>query len=338
MKKTRRHTMRRHLFLVTVALASSFLLASSQVHSQGLGDYPSKPIRMIVPFAPGGASDFLARAMAPRLSQVLGQQIVIDNVAGVAGNLGLEKAAAATPDGYTVFLGNVGTLAINPAIFGSKQKVTAADLSPVSLVANAPDVLVSGMTLPAKTVPELVDYVRKNAQTMNFASPGSGSLNRLEMELFRNVANLEMLHIPYKGGAGPAIVDIVGGQVQIMFTPIPSALQLIRSGRLRPLAVASKERLPFLPDVPTMVESGYPQVVGGSWQALMFPANTPPPIIAHWHSVIVKVMAEDGIRQRLLQGGVEGMTSLSPEELKDFIVQETARWGVVAQAVHATSD
>lgn len=330
--------MRRHFLLTAAVLAATLPLASGLAHSQGPGDYPNKPIRMIVPFAPGGASDFLARAIAPRLSQTLGQAIVIENVAGVAGNLGLEKAAAAAPDGYTVFLGNVGTLAINPAIFGAKQKVTAADMAPVSLVANAPDVLVGGMALPVKTVPELVDYGRKNPQTMNFASPGSGSLNRLEMELFRGVANLEMLHIPYKGGAGPAIVDIVGGQVQVMFTPIPSALQLIRGGRLRPLAVASKERLPFLPEVPTMVESGYPQVVGGSWQALMFPANTPPAIIAHWHKVIVKVMAEEVVRQRLLQGGVEAVTSRSPEELQEFIVQEAARWGGVARTVHATAD
>lgn len=330
--------MRRHFLLSAAAWAASLLLTSGLAHSQGPGDYPNKPVRMIVPFAPGGASDFLARAIAPRLSQILGQQVIVENVAGVAGNLGLEKAAAAAPDGYTVFLGNVGTLAINPAIFGAKQKVTAANLAPVSLVANAPDVLVSGMALPVKTVPELVEHVRKNSQSMNFASPGSGSLNRLEMELFRGVANLEMVHIPYKGGAGPAIVDIVGGQVQVMFTPIPSALQLIRGGRLKPLAVASKERLPFLPDVPTMIESGYPQVVGGSWQALMFPANTPAAITAYWHSVMVKVMAEEAVRQRLLQGGVEAVTSRSPEELQEFITQEATRWGTVARAVNATAD
>lgn len=328
----------RQILLTIAGLAASLLLASASAHGQGLGDYPSKPVRMIVPFAPGGASDFLARAIGPRLSQLLGQQIIIENVAGVAGNLGMEKAAAAAPDGYTVFLGNVGTLAINPAIFGAKQKVSAANLAPVSLVANAPDVLVSGMALPVKSVFELVEHARKNPQTMNFASPGSGSLNRLEMELFRGVANLEMLHIPYKGGAGPAIVDIVGGQVQVMFTPIPSALQLIKGTRLRPLAVASKERLSSLPDVPTMVESGYPQVVGGSWQALMFPAHTPAPIIAYWHGLIVKTMADESVRQRLQQGGVEAVTSRTPEELQEFITQETTRWGAVARAVNATAD
>jgi tripartite-type tricarboxylate transporter receptor subunit TctC len=324
------------LLLALTGLAAGLLLLAGPARSQS--DYPSRPIRMIVPFAPGGASDFLARAISPRLTQLLGQNILIDNRAGVAGNIGMELAAAAAPDGYTVFLGNVGTLAINPSIFGAQQRVTAANFAPVSLVANAPDILVAGPMLPVQSVKELVDYGHLHPDKMSFASPGSGSLNRLEMELFRGVAKLEMVHIPYKGGAGPAITDVVGGQVPVMFTPIPSALQLIKAGRLRALAVADKERLPALPDVPTMIEAGYPQVVGGSWQALMFPLNTPKPIIAKWHAAIVKLVAEEEIRQRLLQGGVDGLSSRSPEELADFIAQESARWGAVARAAHATAD
>jgi tripartite-type tricarboxylate transporter receptor subunit TctC len=329
----------RKIFLFAVAVFFAVpCMVWSPAYSQNSPGYPVKPIRMIVPFAPGGASDFLARAIAPRLGQTLGQPVIIENVAGVAGNLGMERAAGAPPDGYTVFLGNVGTLAINPAIFGTKQKITAADMLPVSLVANAPDVMVSGSTFAPKTLREVVDHARRNPQAMNFASPGSGSLNRLEMELFRSVANIDMLHIPYKGGAGPAIVDVVGGQVQVMFAPIPSALQLIRGGRLRPLAVASRERLSFLPDVPTMIESGYPQVVGGSWQALMVPLGTPKSVVAQLHRTIVKVMAEDEIQQRLMQGGVETVTSRTPDELQEFIVQEATRWGAVAKAVNATAD
>ena len=328
--------MQRRFLLALTGLAAGLLLAAGPARSQS--DYPSRPIRMIVPFAPGGASDFLARAISPRLSQLLGQNILIDNRAGVAGNIGMELAAAAAPDGYTVFLGNVGTLAINPSIFGAQQRVTASNFAPVSLVANAPDILVAGPMLPIQSVKELVDYARLNPDKMSFASPGSGSLNRLEMELFRGLAKLEMVHIPYKGGAGPAITDVVGGQVPVMFTPIPSALQLIKAGRLRAVAVAGKERLPFLPDVPTMIEAGYPQVVGGSWQALMFPLNTPKPIIAKWHAAIIKLVAEEEIRQRLLQGGVEGVSSRSPEELAEFIAQESARWGTVARAAHATAD
>ncbi|MGH8803122.1 MAG: Bug family tripartite tricarboxylate transporter substrate binding protein [Polaromonas sp.] len=331
--------MNRYTFLTAAILGVTLPFASMHAHAQGShSDYPTKPIRMIVPFAPGGASDFVARAIAPRLSQILGQALVIDNKSGVAGNLGMEAAAGAAPDGYTVFLGNVGTLAINPAIFGKQQRVTAADFEPVSLVANAPDILVASITMPVKTVRELIDYGHRNPKEMSFASPGSGSLNRLEMELFRGVAQIEMVHVPYKGGAGAAIVDVVGGQVPIMFTPIPAALQLIRAGRLTPLAIASKERQPFLPNVPTMIESGFPQVVGGSWQALMFPAKTPKPIIAQWHKAILKVVAEEEMKQRLLQGGVEGVTSRSPEELKTFISQEALRWGAVAKKANATSD
>ena len=331
--------MRKHLISTATVIAAALQLISVPAHSQGLGDYPNKPIRMIVPFAPGGASDFLARSIAPRLGEVLGKPIIIENVTGVAGNLGMDKAAFSPPDGYTVFLGNVGTLAINPSIFGDRQRSSASDFSSISLVANAPDVLVAGPALKAKTVAELVDYGRKNPGKLNFSSPGSGSLNRLEMELFRGVAKLDMVHIPYKGGAGPAIVDIVGGQVPIMFAPLPSALSLVRGDRLRVLAVASKERLPYMPEVPTMIESGFPEVVGGSWQALMFPIKTPKLIVNHWHQAIVKVMAEETIRQRLIEsGGVQTVTSQSPEELANFIKLEAARWGGIARAVHATAD
>jgi tripartite-type tricarboxylate transporter receptor subunit TctC len=247
-------------------------------------------------------------------------------------------AAAAAPDGYTVFLGNVGTLAINPSIFGARQKVTVADMEPISLVANAPDMLVSTAALPVNSVAEFVEYARKNSDKMSFASPGSGSLNRLEMELFRNVSQLEMVHVPYKGGAGPALVDVVGGQVPIMFAPIPAVMQLVKAGRLKALAVASQERLPFMPEVPTMVESGYPQVVGGSWQALLFPAKTPQKIVMQFHAAATKVLAEDDVRQRLLQGGVEVAVSATPDHLRDFINEEAKRWGAVAKVANATAD
>ena len=329
--------MNRCVLLVAFAVTAVVLFASP-LHALAQGDYPNKTIKMIVPFSPGGASDFVARNLAPKLSAALGQVVVVENKAGAAGNIGLEAAAAASPDGYTVFLGNVGTLAVNPAIFGIRQKVTANDFSAVSLVGIAPDVLVVTGLLPFSNVAGLVEQARKNPKEMSFASPGSGSLNRLEMELFRSVARLDMVHVPYKGGAGAAIVDVVGGQVPIMFAPIPSALQLIKAGRLKALAVASKERLTVLPDVPTMGEAGYPQVVGGSWQALMFPAKTPRTIVLKWHSLVEKIFAEEAFKQRLLTGGVEPITSRSPEELQDFITTEAKRWSAVAKASNATAD
>lgn len=323
---------RRSLLLAAAVLPLMVAPALTQAQS-----YPTHSIRMIVPFAPGGASDFVARILVPRLSTEIGQTIFIENKAGAAGNIGLEQAAASPRDGYTVFLGNVGTLAINPAIFGSKQKVSASDFASVSLVANAPDILIANTALPVSSVAELVGHARKNPG-MSFASPGSGSLNRLEMELFRNEAQLDMVHVPYKGGAGPAIVDVMGGHVPVMFVPVPAAMQLIKGGKLKPLAVASAKRLPTLSEVPTLVESGYPRVVGGSWQAVLFPKGTPAPIVAKWHAALLKVLARDDVKSELLQGGVETATSASPQELDDFIREEARRWGAVVKLSNATAD
>lgn len=321
---------RRFLVLAAAALFAAPGLALADT-------YPSKPIRVIVPFAPGGASDFVARILAPRLQAELGQTIIIDNRAGAAGNIGMEMAAQAAPDGYTAFLGNVGTLAINPAIFGKSQRVTATDFAPVSLVVNAPDIMVANPSVPAKTVTEFVEHARKTPG-MSFASPGSGSLNRLEMELFRQEAKLDMTHVPYKGGAGPAITDVVGGHVPVMFVPVPAAMQLIKANKLRPVAVASAQRLSTLPEVPTLAESGYPKVVGGSWQAVMFPKGTPDAVIEKWHAVLLKVLAREDVKADLLKGGVETMTSASPKELADFIAGEARRWGEVAKTSNATAD
>ncbi len=321
-------------FRTLLAAVCGLFLISAPAAAQG---YPSKPIRLIVPFAPGGASDFVARIVAERLAAELGQQILIDNKSGAAGNIGLEAAATAAPDGYTAFFGNVGTLAVNPAIFGSKIRALAANMQPVSLVGTAPDVFVVNMTVPVKTVADFVAHARKHPG-MSFASPGSGSLNRLEMELFRMEARLDMVHVPYKGGAGQALVDVAGGHVPVMFVPIPAALPLVKGGRVRLLAVAGKARLQSLPDVPTLVESGFPNVVGGSWQAVMFPSKTSSEIVNRWHAAIVKVMGREDVRQALQQGGVELAVSASPQELGDFIAEEATRWAAVAKASGATAD
>lgn len=315
------------------AICGLFLIATPAAAET----YPSKPIQLIVPFAPGGASDFVARVISPRLSEELGQQVIIDNRSGAAGNIGMEQAAAAAPDGYTAFLGNVGTLAINPAVFGARQKVTAADFTPVMQVVNAPDILVVNVNVPVKNVAELVAYVRKTPN-LSFASPGSGSLNRLEMELFRHEAKLEMVHVPYKSGAGPAINDVVGGHVPMMFLPMPAALQLIKGNRLKPIAVASPLRQPSLPEVPTFIESGYPNMVGGSWQAVMLPANTPAPIVQRMYAALTKVLARDDVKEALAKGGVEVVTSASPKAAGEFIAEEARRWGAVAKASNATAD
>src|ERR687888_303055 len=219
--------------------------------------YPAKPVHMIIPFAPGGASDFFGRIMQPKLAELLGQPIIVENRAGASGNIGLEAAAKSPPDGYAFFLGNVGTIAVNPAIFPKLGVDPMADFIAVTQVVDVPSVLVANPAFPPKTVKEFVAYARANPGKLNYASPGSGSLNRLEMELLRLREKLEMVHVPYKGGAGPAVAGLMGGETHIMFTTAASAIGQVRGGKLKLLAVTSAKRMEQVPDAPTMQEAGY---------------------------------------------------------------------------------
>jgi len=320
--------------LGAVALA----MGIASAYAQGAGNYPIRPIRMIVPFAPGGASDFAARLIQPGMSQFLGQQIVIENRPGAAGNVGMDLAARAAPDGYTVYLGNVGTVSINPTIFPDLTVKPDKDFIGVSLVAETPGVLIANPKFPPNSVKELVDYVKARQGKINFASPGSGSLNRLEMEVFRKDAGLEMTHVPYKGGAGPAVADVIGGHVELMFTTISSAIQHVKAGRLKALAVTTKERVPALPNVPTMLELGWKNSVSSSWQGLLVPAGTPRPIVEKLHAAVVYAMSDPKVRERMAEGGVFPVTSKSPEEFKSYLEAEAKKWGAVAKATGARPD
>jgi tripartite-type tricarboxylate transporter receptor subunit TctC len=332
--------MHRRGFLAAVvggtALAASWSLAAQ---AQGAGNYPNQPIRMIVPFAPGGASDFAARLLQPGMSQFLGQQIVVDNRAGAAGNVGMDVAARAAPDGYTVFLGNVGTISINPTLFeGSLTLKPEKDFAPVTLVAETPGLLIANEKFPPNSVKEFVDYVKKNPGKVNYASPGSGSLNRLEMEVFRKAAGLDMTHIPYKGGAGPATADVMGGHVEVMFVTISSAISFVKAGRLKAYAVTTRERVPSLPDVPTMIESGYPESVSSSWQGLLVPAGTPRPIIDKLYAAVTQAMTDKTVRDRMSEAGVFPITSKSPEDFKAYLDAENAKWSRVVKETGAQPD
>jgi tripartite-type tricarboxylate transporter receptor subunit TctC len=301
--------------------------------------YPSRPVRMIIPFAPGGASDFVGRIMQPRMSELLGQQLVIENRGGAAGNIGLEAAAKSDPDGYTVFLGNIGTIAINPAVFRSLNIKPQRDLIAVTEVVDVPGVLIANDSFPPKTVQELVAYARAHPGKLNYGSPGSGSQNRLEMELFRQAAGgMDMVHIPYKGGAGPAVTGLIAGETQLMFTTAPSALGFIKGGRLRVLAVTSAKRIAALPDVPTMVESGFPRSVTGSWQGIFVPQGTPPQVVDKLFAVTQQVMKTQDVIERLAGGGVDVVLSASPKAFAEFVARESERWGQVAREVGATVD
>lgn len=321
---------RRRIFALLLALAPAVALA------QG---YPSRPVRMIIPFAPGGASDFVGRILQPRMTELLGQQLVVENRGGAAGNIGLEAAAKADADGYTIFLGNIGTIAINAAVFRSLNIKPQRDLIAVTEVVDVPGVLIANDSFPPKTVQEVVAYARANPGKLNYGSPGSGSQNRLEMELFRRAAGgMDMVHIPYKGGAGPAVTGLIAGETQLMFTTAPSALGFIKGGRLKVLAVTSAKRIAALPDVPTMVESGFPRSVTGSWQGIFLPQGTSQQIVDKLFAVMQQVMKTQDVADRLASGGVDVVVSASPKAFAEFVAQESERWGQVAREVGATVD
>jgi tripartite-type tricarboxylate transporter receptor subunit TctC len=324
--------MARLKFALALALACACCFARAQ-------QYPTRPLHMIIPFAPGGASDFVGRIMQPKMSELLGQQVIVENRGGAAGNIGMEAAAKADPDGYTIFLGNIGTIAINAAVFRSLAINPMRDFIAVTEVVDVPGVLITSPSFPPSTVKEVVAYAKANPGKLNYGSPGSGSQNRLEMELFRQAAGgLDMVHIPYKGGAGPAVTGLMAGETHLMFTTAASAIGHIKSGRLKVLAVTSAKRIPALPDVPTMVESGFPRSVSGSWQGVFVPTGTPRPVVDKLFAVAHQVMQTRDVVDRLSKGGVEVVLSDTPAAFAQFVAAESQRWGRVAREVGATVD
>ena len=311
------------------------ILIPTLVFSQG---YPNRPVRMIVPFSPGGASDFVARIMQPRLGELLGQPIVVENRAGAAGNLGVEVAAKSPPDGYTIFLGNIGTIAINPGVFANLAVSPVRDFIAVTQVVDLPSLLVAHPTLPANNLKELVAYAKANPGKLNYASPGSGSLDRLEMEILRNREKLSMVHVPYKGGAGPAIAGLMGGETHLMFATAASSMGPVKGGRIKALAVTARKRLDALPGTQTVVEAGYPDLVASSWQGIFVPAGTPKPIVERLHAVVLKTMATPDVVTRLAGGGVEPVTTPTSEAFGKYVAAETVRWARIAKEANATPD
>ncbi len=300
--------------------------------------YPGRPIRMIVPFAPGGASDVVARIMAPKLSEMLGQQIIVENRSGASGNIGMEAAARAPADGYTIYLGNIGTIAINPAIFRNLSVNPVKDFIPVTQVADVPSILIANPGVAANDVAELIALAKAKPGVLNFASTGSGALSRLEMEQLRQIADLDVVHIPYKGGAGPAVIGMLGGETHVMFVTLASVLSLIKAGKLKALGISTPRRIDAMPQVPTMAEAGFPEMVSGSWQGVFVPAGTPRAIVDKLHAAFVAALGAPDIVQRFAKAGVSGVTSKTPEEFAAFVDSEAIRWGKVARKSGATVD
>jgi tripartite-type tricarboxylate transporter receptor subunit TctC len=288
--------------------------------------YPVRPIHIIVPFAPGGASDFAIRLIQPGLQQALGQQLVIDNRSGAAGNVGMEAAARSAPDGYTLFLGNIGTMSINPHFFPDLTVVPERDFIPISIASETPGIVVASTKFAPNSLQELIAYAKAPPGKINYAAAGISTLNTLAMEQFRRRLGLDMAQVPYKGGAGPAIIDLIAGNVDVMFVTLSSAAEFVKAGKLKALAVTTRERVASLPDVPTVVELGFPEDVSSSWQGLFAVTGTPQPIVARLHAAVVKAMADPDVRKHMIGASMLPTSSPTPDDFKDFVAADSAKW------------
>ncbi|MPZ46050.1 MAG: tripartite tricarboxylate transporter substrate binding protein [Betaproteobacteria bacterium] len=320
---------------IVFALATLAFVGSANVHAaQGAEAYPSKPIRLIVPFSPGGSADNLARTMQTPLSAVLGQPIVIDNRGGASSVIGTELAARALPDGYTLLLVTT-TYTVNPSLIKKLPYDTIRDFSAMSLVVSQANILAVHPAVPAKSVKELVAYAKSKAGHVTYASGGSGSSPHLSGELFRLVADIELTHVPFKG-SGPGVTALLGGQVTLMFAGPLTFEQHIKAGKIRALAVADRKRSSVLPDVPTMAEAGYAGVETGTWFGFLGPAGTPPSITQTVHEAIVKAMAQPAMKSRLLAQGVD-IVGAGPREFEKIIREEVDKWAKLVKRAGITA-
>ena len=291
-------------------------------------DYPSKPVRMLVPYGPGGATDIIARIVAAKLTESLGQSFIVENRPGANGNIALEATAKAAPDGYTLLVGNVSTNAINENIYAGQLSIRPSrDLAAVTKLVEIPHIVVASAALPASNIAELIALAKKEPGKINFASVGLGSYPHLDAEKFMKAAGIEMVHVPYKGGAGQAIPAMVAGEVQLAFFNMASLLPHIRSGRLKALAAIPTQRLPELPNVPTLAEQGFPGIGTNAWQGLFAPAATPKPIVDKLYAAVVAVLTKPDQREGLAKQMMAVEVSKSPQEFAELVRRETQDWG-----------
>jgi tripartite-type tricarboxylate transporter receptor subunit TctC len=292
--------------------------------------YPTKPIRFIVPFAAGGGTDLLGRTLAQKLNDAWGYPVVVDNRAGGSGNIGTDIVAKSPPDGYTLLMGYVGNLAINPFLFKNLPYDPLKDFAPITLAATAPNVLVAHPSVPAKTAKELVALAKSKPGALNYASAGNGTVGHMVAELFKTVTDVNIVHVPYKGN-GAAISDMLGGQVQLMFSAPASVIAHIKSAKLRSIAVASARRVPGLDEVPTFAEAGYPAVEAAAWYGVLAPARTPVPLVKKLNGELVRIIKLPDVRERLANQGYDA-TSCSPEEFTALIRSDLSKWQKVVKA------
>jgi tripartite-type tricarboxylate transporter receptor subunit TctC len=315
------------------AFVSAALLSSATTFAQ---TWPAKPVRVIVPFPPGGSTDVLGRIVSSKLGEALGQQAIVDNRSGAGGVIGTELVVRSPPDGYTLLFSASAPIAINVTLMKNITYDPRRDLAPVSRVGSVPLVLVVHPVVPARSVKELIALLRARPNDFNYASAGNGTPQHLSAELFRTLAGVQMRHVPYKG-SGPAITDVIAGQVPITFEVFITALSYVKSGRLRALAQTASVRSAHLPDVPTIKETGVPAYESIGWYGLLAPAGTPPAIVAKLHTEMAKIMSTADMQRRMAELGADPANE-TPEQFGAFIREEIVKWAKVIKASGATAD
>ncbi|KDP87444.1 LacI family transcriptional regulator [Cupriavidus sp. SK-3] len=305
-------------------------LAPAQAHAE----YPDKPIRLVVPYTPGGVTDLLARAVAKALSERVQQSVIVDNRAGAGGNIGAEVVAKSPADGYTLLMGSAATQAINASLYKRLPYDHIKDFAPITLVAEVPNILVVNPLIPARNVSELIAYGKANPDKLSFGSSGTGGTIHLSGELFKSMAGVKMLHVPYKGSA-PAVSDLLAGQINLMFDS--SVAPYVKSGKLRALAVTSAKRSPVLPDVPTMAEAGLPGYEATAWFGILAPAGTPPAIVDKLSRNLVAILRDAQMRKWMQSQGADAIGD-TPSEFAAYIKTETAKWARVVKEAGISAD
>ena len=316
-------------------IAAMLLTASASAYAQA--PYPSKAIRMIVGFPPGGSNDIVARIIAPKLTQILGAQVVVENRTGANATIGTDFVAKSPPDGYTLVLGSASPLVISPFTFSNIPYDTLRDFVPITTVGSTPEMMAIHPSLPARNLKEVIALARSQPGKLNFASSGNGGLPHLATELFKKLGRVNVVHVPYKG-AGPAAVDLIGGHVHGMIIDMPALAQYVKSGKLRGIVVTAEKRAPLLPDLPTSAEQGMPGLIAVNWFGIMAPAKTPKPIVDRLYTALAQAVNSPDTKEQFRAQGVEASVHASPEAFTAFLREELGRWAIVAKESGARAD
>jgi tripartite-type tricarboxylate transporter receptor subunit TctC len=327
-----KETMMKHI-LVT-ALLSKLLIAgiAGNAYAQPANSYPAKPVRVLVPYAPGGATDIIARHVTSRLSEATGQQFIVDNRSGASGNIALELAARAVPDGYTLLVGNVSTNAINETTFAqSMRTMPSRDLVGVTNLIEIPHIVAATTSLPANDIKQFIDLAKRPESRINYGSAGIGTYPHLDMVVFAKAAGVEVTHVPFKGGAGQMVPGLISGEVQVMFVNLASSLPQVRAGRMKALATTAPQRLPELPAVATMTEQGYPGIGTNAWNGLFAPAAVPKAVLQRVYAQVVEILQRPEMREMLAKQLMTVNISTSPAAYTDFVKTETRKWANVVK-------